>query len=257
MDGNIFYYVWLTQIPGVGTITQRRLLDHFRSPLLIYESTPEVLFEVKGITKNQIEKIIENRNIDNSKRIIDVCQRQNIGCITLNSDCYPDKAAMDPNAPVLLYTKGDMHSIDMNKSVGIIGARRCTQEQKKYTADITTKYIEEGYTVISGMAKGVDSYSHTVCINNEGSTVAVLGNGLDICYPREHEFLMQAIADNGLLISEYPPGVGPYKYNFPRRNRIIAQWSDKLVVIGAGNRSGSLITADYANKIGREVTMVN
>lgn len=103
------------------------------------------------------------------------------------------------------------------------------------------------------MAKGVDSYAHTVCINADGYTIAILGNGLDLCYPSEHVKLMQAIEEKGLLLSEYPPGTRPTRYSFPMRNRLISAWSDELVVVQAGKGSGALITADYTRKYNKKV----
>lgn len=103
------------------------------------------------------------------------------------------------------------------------------------------------------MAKGVDSYAHTVAINNDGYTVAIVGNGLDICYPSKHDKLMQKIQNKGLLLSEYPLGTIPARYRFPQRNRLISAWSDEIVVIGAGKGSGAFITADYGDKYGHKV----
>ncbi|WP_330670459.1 DNA-processing protein DprA [Mediterraneibacter faecis] len=105
---------------------------------------------------------------------------------------------------------------------------------------------------MSGMAKGIDACAATVSINEGGYTIAVLGNGLDICYPSEHQLLMDKIREKGLLISEYPPGTRPTRYNFPKRNRLISAWSDKVIIIAPGKRSGALITGDYAKKYGRE-----
>ena len=97
----------------------------------------------------------------------------------------------------------------MASTVGIVGARRCTQNNKQSVIMLTEEYVSRGFTIISGMAKGIDSYAHTACINAGGYTVAILGNGLDICYPSEHIKLMKSIAERGLLVSEYPPGTRP------------------------------------------------
>lgn len=257
MNSDVKYYIWLTQLPGLGPVSQRKLLEHFGSPINIYESDSCELEQVKGINKQQISSIKKYKNLDVAERLIDTCNRNRIDAVTLHDEFYPVKAMQDIYAPIILYTKGQIRIDKMEKTVGIVGARRCTQEDKNIASDIVGRYVEDGYSIISGMAKGIDSYGHTACLNNDGYTVAVLGNGLDICYPKEHIFLMQKIEECGLLISEYPPGIEPQRYNFPRRNRIIAQWSDILIVIGAGKGSGSLITADYANKLGREVTMIN
>ena len=144
----------------------------------------------------------------------------------------------------------------MANTVGIVGARRCTQNNKQSVIMLTEEYVSRGFTIISGMAKGIDSYAHTACINAGGYTVAILGNGLDICYPSEHIKLMKSIAESGLLVSEYPPGTKPVQYHFPQRNRLISAWSDQLVVIAAGERSGALITADFSREYGRKVDMM-
>ena len=114
-------------------------------------------------------------------------------------------------------------------------------------------HVNNGECIISGMAKGVDAYAHTACMEAGGYTIAVLACGLDICYPSEHRLLMERISEKGLLLSEYAPGVPPVQYNFPRRNRIISAWSDRLTVIAPGKGSGVFITADESRNLGREV----
>lgn len=121
---------------------------------------------------------------------------------------------------------------------------------------ITQSYVRQGIPVVSGMAKGIDACAATVCINEGGYTIAVLGNGLYICYPSEHQLLMDKIRERGLLISEYPPGTRPTRYNFPKRNRLISAWSDKVIIIAPGKGSGALITGDYAKKYGRETEII-
>lgn len=130
------------------------------------------------------------------------------------------------------------------------------QESKQKTVSLASEYAQKQIAVVSGMAKGIDSYAHTACLNAGGYTIAILGNGLDICYPSEHHKLMRCIEEKGLLISEYPPGTPPDKYRFPRRNRLISSWSDKLFVIEAGRGSGALITAEYGRKYGHEVEIL-
>lgn len=117
------------------------------------------------------------------------------------------------------------------------------QEQQER---FVTEYIK--------MAKGIDACAGTVCVNSGSYTVAIVGNGLDICYPAEHERLMERIRETGLLLSEYPPGTEPSNYTFPQRNRLIASWSDRLIVIAAGRGSGAMITANCADKYGRKVS---
>lgn len=127
------------------------------------------------------------------------------------------------------------------------------QAAKCKAVTLAQQYTENGHTIISGMAKGIDSYAHTACLKVGGYTVAVVGNGLDICYPSEHKKLMECIIEKGLVLSEYPPGIKPTRYTFPRRNRLISAWSEHIVVIAPGKGSGALITTEYGRKYGRKV----
>ena len=163
------------------------------------------------------------------------------------------RAREPADAPPMLYYKGNIKKKD--QTVGIVSARRCSQEAKQETVFLASGYAKARIAVVSGMAKGIDSYAHTACLNAGGYTIAILGNGLDICYPSEHHKLMKCIEEKGLLLSEYPPGTPPSRYTFPRRNRLISSWSDKLIIIQAGKGSGALITAEYSRKYGRKVEM--
>lgn len=248
------YWIWLSQVPYIGPITANRLLNYFTEPVNIYSAEKADLMNVRGLTIRQIQSILSNKSLETSREIIDSCQKNNISIIRKNDMFYPNQAKVFEDAPIVLYYKG--HFQEMEKSIAIVGARRCTQEIKKYAVKITEQYTREGYAIISGMAKGIDSYAHTACLNSGGYTVAVVGNGLDICYPCEHRKLMDRISDKGLLLSEYPPGTKPTRYTFPQRNRIISAWANKVVIIAPGKGSGALITAEYGKKYGKEVDII-
>ena len=245
------YWIWLTQIPYVGCITAGKLLNYFGTPKEIYEAEDERLREVDGITKRQISSIRDNRSLEMAERILDACNKENISILKKDDLRYPYKARILDDAPAVLYYQGQLKNLE--HTVGIVGARRCDQDTKKSCYELTEKYVRNNWTIVSGMAKGIDACAHTICINTGGYTVAILGNGLDICYPQEHRILMEKIKEKGLLLSEYPPGTKPTKYAFPRRNRLISAWSDKVIVIGAGKGSGAYITEEYAGKYGRKV----
>ena len=149
----------------------------------------------------------------------------------------------------------DIKINEFQHSIGIVGARRCTADGKKAAIDIATESTRINAAIISGMAKGIDSYAHTAALKAQGYTIAVLGNGADICYPKEHERLYEEIAKHGCIVSEYPPQTQPREYNFPKRNRLIAALSDKLYVIDAGRNSGTNSTVEYSRNYGREVIM--
>lgn len=249
------YWIWLSMIPYIGAVTAKRIIQNFSEPELVYWAGEEELAKVKGITKKQIESILSSRSLEVTKRVMENCARKNIFILNINNMQYPERAKECKDAPIILYYKGTLEN--MKKTVGIVGARRCTQDAKKQAVEIAEAYTLEEAAIVSGMAKGIDSYAHTACIKAGGYTIAIVGNGLDICYPSEHLKLMDSIAETGLLLSEYPPGTLPTRYNFPRRNRLISAWSDKLIVIAPGKGSGALTTAEYERKYGREVEIID
>lgn len=251
---DLVYWMWLANIPYIGPVTANKLLSIFTTPKEIYELDEEALRKIEILNKRQMESLIENRQLKQAESIIKQCRLNEISIITCADGCYPDRAKKFNDSPIILYYKGKIKNLD--KTIGIVGARRCTQQTKKIVQSVANEYVKKGYTIISGMAKGVDSYAHTVALNNNAYTIAIVGNGLDMCYPCEHDKLMNAIEDNGLLLSEYPPGTKPTRYTFPRRNRIISAWADELLVIAAGKGSGALITAEYSSNYGRSVLYI-
>lgn len=174
--------------------------------------------------------------------------------VTLGSPEYPPLlAALDEAAPLAIWTEGAKRTLLAAPQLAIVGSRSPTTGGLE-TARQFAKYLgERGVTITSGLATGIDGASHRGALDTVGGTVAVLGAGLDSIFPREHERLARDIAARGVLVSEYPPGVGPQKYHFPQRNRIIAGLALGTLVVEATRRSGSLITAKAANDFGREV----
>lgn len=248
------YWIWLSLLPHIGPITVNRLLEQFKDPRIVYDADMQELSGIKGLTHRQVQSILVHRSLENAYKVIDDCKRNHISVLLKDDSCYPTRAKILEDAPSVLYYKGYMR--ELKESVAIVGARRCTQEAKMRAVTCAEQCAEKKLAVISGMAKGIDSYAHTACLKAGGYTVAILGNGLDICYPSEHNKLMECIAQNGLLLSEYPPGTRPTQYTFPRRNRLISAWADKICVIAPGKGSGALITADFGRKYGREVVVV-
>lgn len=244
------YYIWLSGIPGIGVVTANRLLGLFGTAWEVYRADKEALL-ASGIGRARAASILQNRNMEDAGRILEECLKKEIGFIIPGDSFFTRFGDLGADAPVLLYTKGVVRCV--RHTAGIVGPRRCTQEAKRLTAETALQYTQKRYAIVSGMAKGTDSYAHTACVNAGGYTIAVLGNGLDICYPKEHAQLMEAIAGAGLLVSEYAPGIKPSAYHFPQRNRLIAALSDELIVVEPGVKSGSGITRDYAGALGRPV----
>ena len=248
------YWIWLSQVPYIGPVSAGKLIQALKSPEAVYYATKEALSLVPGLTARQISNILGYRSLDHAIEILEDCEKKQISLLTISDPAYPNCARECDDAPILLYYKGKFQKIE--RSVGIVGARRCTQEVKNQVAEITNFYVKTKTAIISGMAKGVDSYAHTACLKAHGYTIAIVANGLDICYPSEHKKLKECIEKQGLILSEYPPGTKPQKYYFPRRNRLISAWSDELLVVSAGKGSGALITAEYAEKYGRNIMLI-
>lgn len=253
IDKNL-YWIWLSQINGIGPITCRRLLDKFKIPENIYKASKDDFKNIDGIGEGITNKILNNKVLDISKKIIEDCYKNNIEITNIYESNFPNNIKKYEDMPIVLYYKGKINSA-LN-GVSIIGTRRCSDYGKKVTVEVAKFLVQNNIPVVSGMAKGIDSYAHTTAIKEHGYTVAVLGCGLDICYPKEHKLLMDKIIENGLVISEYPPGTKPSNYNFPKRNRLISAISEKILIVEAGEKSGALITAKYARNQNKEILVV-
>lgn len=247
------YWIWLSLLKGVGPIIQKRLLGHFNDAESVYNASRLDLMEVAGIGE-LISESIKSTSLEAAHRILEKINRSNIKILTYNDPLYNKRAKLSPYSPTMLYYRGNL--IKDSAGVAIIGARRCTAYGKEVTREAAEYLAGEGITVISGMAKGIDGYAHTACLKAGGYTLAVLGCGVDICYPKEHSELMEGIIENGAVFSQFPPGTKPKPVYFPRRNALISAWSEKLLVVEAGENSGALITAEYTKLLGREVLVV-
>ena len=209
---------------------------------------------IAGISEKTVEKIQASRSLEQAKRILDRTEKQNIRLLTYPDPLYPPQVKEFSKAPVLFYYRGYLRPD--STGVGIVGTRRCTDYGKQVTKEAAAFLAKQGIPVISGMAKGIDSYAHTACLKAGGFTIAILGCGVDVCYPAEHRGLMDRIVEEGVLISEYPPQTRARAEHFPQRNTWIAAWSYKLLIVEAGEKSGALITAQLAEKQDRQVLAV-
>ena len=176
--------------------------------------------------------------------------------IDMNSKWYPDKLKNISSPPKELFCLGNLKLFEM-KSIAIIGSRNYSNYGKMVTKDFAYGLAKNNICVVSGLARGIDSFSHAACLNVEGKTIAVLGSGLNVIYPKENKFLFENIIKNdGLIISEYPLGTKPLKQHFPARNRIISGLSDGILVIEARRNSGTNITVDFALEQGKDVFVI-
>ena len=177
--------------------------------------------------------------------------------INMNSRYYPERLKNIDDAPKELYCLGNLELLNYKNNIAMIGSRNCSSYGERAAKDFAYNLAKEDICIVSGLAKGIDSFSHIGALNAKGKTIAVLGSGLDNIYPKENIKLVEEIINNnGLVISEYPLGTKPLKYHFPARNRIISGLSDSILVVEARKNSGTNITVDFALEQGKDVFVI-
>lgn len=248
------YWVAFNTVRGIGAVRLRLLLDHFGDLEVAWHS-PSEAYRAAGISPKIVERIQQRKDSlsieDYWKKIIDA----GIKVLTWDDDDYPNRLRDINQPPPVLYTRGTL-TFEDEWAVSIVGTRRVTSYGKRVVEELAGFLARNGITIISGMARGVDTVAHRAAIENGGRTIAVLGCGVDTIYPPENRKLADDIMQAGCMLSDYAPGVPPDSKNFPPRNRIIAGLGLATVVIEAGERSGALITANFAAEQGREVFAV-
>ncbi len=252
---NLRYWLAFNNVKGIGAAKTRALLDYFGDLELAWHSDQATLLKI-GFDQRTITSFFATRaQIDLDAKMAELDQL-GVRMITWDSAEYP-KQMLDISAPPpLLYVKGQLTEADY-KAIAIVGTRRITTYGRQVSAEISQGLVHNNMTIVSGLARGVDSIAHTAAVENQGRTIAVLGSGIDCIYPPENQKLADKITDgHGAVISEYALGVKPEAKNFPPRNRIISALSLGTVVIEAAERSGALITAKFAREQGREVYAV-
>lgn len=266
-DEVLLKYIQFSIIPGFGAVSQNRLLKICGSLESCFTLPSEQLLQRcrtaekhLRLTENRIHSFLELRDSadikEKAKKIVSLCHIKDVEVIPLPDDRYPWRFKNLPDMPIVLYVLGKLRINQYANSMGIIGARRCSAEGKQRAILCSEEAAIENYAIISGMAKGIDSYAHTAAVKKGSYTIAVLGCGPDICYPSEHRKLYDEIVSRGCILSEYPPGTKPRSYLFPERNRLIAALSDKVLVIDAGAHSGTRTTIENCHKYGREIVRV-
>lgn len=250
------YWIWLSRIEGLGPIKIKSLLEKYKTPEKIWNLTKQELMKTKGIGENIANSILKKEYRENLGQYIKYMEKYNIGIITINDQDYPKNLLHIYDTPPILYYKGDKELLHTNM-IAMIGCRDCSLYGKEVSIKFSQELAKRGITIISGMAKGIDSYSHIGCIKAKGKTIAVLGNGIDIIYPKENRLLYDKIlSTGGLILSEYVIGTKPSKLSFPARNRIISGLSKGVIVVEAKEKSGTLNTVDFALEQGKEIFVI-
>jgi DNA processing protein len=249
------YWLALNFLSDIGSVLARRLLSVFGNPENIFHASIEELKRIEGVGENRANSIVNFDRWELVNKEIEKAHRDNIMIVTLNDTKYPSGLKHIPDAPPVLYVKGELEDSD-KYAISIVGSRRATSYGIQVAEKMSYTLASYGLTVVSGMARGIDTASHRGALKARGRTVAVLGSGVDVPYPPSNKTLMKMIESSGAVISEFPLGTPPNKENFPKRNRIISGLSLGVVVIEATLDSGSFITVGYALDQGKEVFAV-
>lgn len=250
------YDIWYSLVK-LDLILKLKLLKIYKSTYNIYKfSNSETPCFLKDEHNERMSDSCEKRllhilqtawNRDLYDRINSIIIRNDIKVISYFSDLYPERLRNFDNSPAVIYFKGDIKKLNENILISIVGSRNCTYYGENVANVLSKELSLLGFGIVSGLAKGIDTCAHEGCLEGCGFTCGVLGNGIDIVYPKENSALYERILNNnGCLISEFPPGTKPYKNNFPIRNRIISGLSEFLLVVEAEKKSGTIHTVNYA-----------
>ena len=246
---NIKYWVWLSKL-NLNPMSVKKCLEKesIKDIWNLKENVKEFF------TKEEISKI-ENINYKKDlQRHEAYIKKYEIKLITINDEAYPERLRNLEDPPIVLYTYGNINLLNEKRNIAIVGARRCSQYGKTVATAFAYLLSKNNIVITSGLAAGIDKAAHQGTLIYKGKTIAVIGTGIDIIYPKENEGLFkEIIKNNGLIISEFPIGTKPDGLNFPKRNRIISGISDGVLVVEAGQKSGALITADFALEQGKNV----
>lgn len=255
-DGNLEelqYWIWFSKI--TNSKEKYKIFNEYKSPKKIYELSNA---QIENLEYGQaIKKELKNSKYrENLKKEEQILKDKKIYLLTRNNKYYPQRLCNIYDAPISLYAKGNIEILN-KKTLAMIGCRENSYYGKQVALTFSYQLSKKGINIISGLAKGIDSYSHIGAIKAKASTIAVIGSGLDNFYPKENQWLYDEILkNNGCIISEYPLETKPNKINFPARNRIISGMSEGVIVVEAKRKSGTMITVDFALEQGKEVFVV-
>ncbi len=248
---DVKYWVGFNAVTGIGPVRFKRLLDHFGDAGSAWQASRGEL-EAAGLDSRLIESLLDARESLSLEEEVARLEQEGASVLTWEDQAYPPRLRQIHSSPPALYVKGEILPQD-EWAVAVVGTRSATRYGRQMVEEIAGDLARSGITVVSGLARGIDSLAHRAALRAGGRTIAVLGCGIDVVYPSEHRDLAGRVTERGAVITEYPLGTKPEAGNFPPRNRIISGLSLGALVVEAGKRSGALITADFALEQGREV----
>lgn len=253
------YWVWLSSVGGIGAKRFYKLLSLYGDARSVWDAlggpmTPPDIHEAVG--KSALEKLKAARSESYFYGLFERLEKAGIRAMTRLSDDYPPSLTGIYDPPPTLYVRGDC-PLDGERKIAVVGSRKCTRDGQRAAREFAMGLAENGVTVVSGMARGIDSWAHRGALDGHGPTVAVLGCGVDVVYPPENGDLAREILDSGgAIVSEYVPGTPPVPGNFPARNRIVSGLCEGTLIVEGAKASGAMITVNLALEQGREVFAV-
>ena len=249
------YWLWLANRTGMTEREKMVVFAHFGSPEDCYYADADAYSGIEKLSKNALEALLD-KELKEAESIIETCERKRIHILTYGDDLYPSSLRNIIDPPLVLYYKGSLPDFDREPMIGVVGTRKASAYGMATARQISRQIAAHGGIVVSGMAEGIDAMATWGALDEEKMAVGVLGNGVDRIYPICNRELYRKMEQHGCLISEYPPGTPPNRWNFPRRNRIISGLSNGVLVVEAPLKSGALITARQALEQGRDVFVV-
>ena len=251
----LVHWLWLAHRPGVTDRMKAELLRHFSDPEDVYYADRDAFAHIEGMTK-EMAHALQDQDLTESEKILNLAMKHKLHILTYRDVAYPKRLKHIPDPPLVLYYKGTLPDFDNSPVIGVVGTRKASA----YGLSAAKKFGDEiarcGGTVVSGMAFGIDGMAMGSALSAGGTVVGILGCGAEQVYPRSNRALFADVERYGCILSEFPPETPPYKWNFPRRNRIISGLSCGVLVVEAPEKSGSLITANLALEQGRDVFVV-
>ena len=247
---NTVYWIWLSLSCSYGTATFPRLIEKFGSAKTVYDA--DIKDIIKCIDPRSSDRTrLSNKSLDRAYEIFEFCNSKKVGILTYDDERYPGNLKKIPSPPVVLYYRGILPDFNSGFYISMVGTRAISDYGRKNAFKISYDLASSGATIVSGMAMGIDGISHAAALETGKNTIAVLGSGIDVCYPSQHLTLARSIVKNGCIITEFPPHTPPARNNFPIRNRIISGLSELTIVIEGKEKSGARITAAHALEQGR------
>lgn len=250
------FWIWLSSIEGIGPKRFYELVGLFGSPAEIWAASSKELEGLSFLGSKTKSNLISAKKDEYIEKLFRHLEKKQIRGISRISPYYPQDLSHIFDPPPVLFVKGNPDGLTMPKNIAIVGSRRCTHYGLEVAEKLACELGHLGISIVSGMARGIDTSAHKGCLAAGGVTIAVLGCGVDVIYPPENNRVYEDIMKKGVLVSEYLPGTLPLAQHFPARNRIISGISSGVVVIEAAEKSGAMITVDFALEQGREVFAV-